>query len=198
MLRLLSRYWWVVTLRGVCAIAIGILALLWPIPAVGVLVLLFGAFAFVDGIIALTTLFLAQPGGARSALLALQGVTGVATGVLTALFTPWVTLVLVYVIGAWAIVAGVFELLAALQFRLGLADELWLILNGVVSIAFGLIVFAVSPWRGAEIIGYLIGFYALFFGFALVGLSLRLRRLRAHFHDSQDSTAGPSQAVTAP
>ncbi len=197
MLRLLSRYWWVVTLRGVCAIAIGILALLWPLLAVEGLVLLFGAFAFVDGAIALATLFLAQPGGGRSALLTLQGVTGVATGVLAAVFPIWVGWLLVCLIGAWAIVAGVFELLAALQFRLGLADELWLVLNGVVSIVFGIIVF-VSPLVGAAIIGYLIGFYALFFGFALVGLSLRLRRLRAHFHDSQDSTAGPSQAVTAP
>jgi uncharacterized membrane protein HdeD (DUF308 family) len=193
MLRLLSRYWWVVALRGVFAIAFGILALVYPLEATGFLVLIFGAFAFVEGMISLMTLFIAQPGGGRSLLLAVQAVAGIATGILAFAFPWWVGWFLVCLIGAWAIVTGVSEMLVALQFRQGLADELWLVLSGMVSILFGVIALT-SYYLAAQIIGFVIGFYAVFFGIGLLGLSFRLWRLRHHF-PKEPNSSGPVVAA---
>lgn len=174
---MLARNWWAVVLRGVAAIIFGVLAFVMPGVTLAVLVLLFGAYALVDGVF---NLIAAVTGHARKAswwALLLEGLVSVAAGLVT-FFMPGLTaLVLVYVISAWAVLTGVFEIVAAIRLRKVITNEVWLAIGGVVSIVFGALI-AFAPGAGALAIVFWIGAYALVFGILLVGLGVRLRRRR--------------------
>jgi uncharacterized membrane protein HdeD (DUF308 family) len=185
MLELFSRYWWTLALRGVLAVAFGAIALIWPTITVGVLVLLFGAYALVDGLFALgTALFGGRLAAGRRGWLLLEGVVGIAAGVVTFAWPAITALALLYLIAAWAIVTGVAEIAAAVLLRRELQGEWLLALGGVVSVLFGLYV-AIWPGRGAVAVAWVIGLYAIVFGVALVALGLRLRQ----YHRSLGATA---------
>ena len=186
MLHALARNWWLVALRGLLAILFGVLALAWPPATVAVLVIFFGAWALVDGIFALGAAVTGYTGGAGPGGLLLEGVAGIAAGILTFLWPGITALVLLYLIAAWAIVTGIFEVVAAIRLRREITGEFWLALGGVISVIFGLFVFF-RPVAAAEVIAMMIGIYALVFGFMMIGLAFRLRRLyhrSAHFTDS--------------
>jgi uncharacterized membrane protein HdeD (DUF308 family) len=164
-----SDHWWVLALRGVAAILFAILAFLWPGLTLAILVVIFGAFALIDGIAALAT-------GVRARLwpLALFGVLGVIVG-LYALFIPGLTaLALVIVIGAWAIVRGVFELIAAVRLRREITNEWFLALSGVVSLLFG-VALMLFPGAGALSLVWLIAVSALLIGVLYLALAFRMR-----------------------
>jgi len=177
MLETLTRYWWAVTLRGALAVLFGILALIWPGVTVVVLVALFGAYALVDGVIALGT---AAFGGARAAgrrgWLILEGVVGVITGIITFAWPGITALALLWVIAFWAIFTGVLEIISAIRLRREMEGEWMLILSGVLSVVFGLLL-AIWPGAGALTLVVLIGIYAIIFGIALIVLGLRMRRV---------------------
>ena len=166
-----SRSWWMLVLRGVLAILFAICAFIWPGLTLGVLVLLWGAFAVVDGVVAI-----ASGISARWWTLAGFGVLGVAAG-LIALFRPGITaLVLLMVIAAWAIVRGVFEIIAAIRLRKELTGEWLLIVAGIASIALGILM-VLFPGAGAVALVWIIGLQALIAGVLLTALGLRLRRI---------------------
>lgn len=180
---LMARNWWAVLIRGIAAVLFGILALFWPQLTLQVLVLLFGAYALVDGIFAIVS-------AVRSASRRrgfdwrsvgwpiVEGLAGIIAGLLT-FFYPGVTaLVLLYFIGAWAIVTGIAEIVQAIELRRVIQNEWLLVVGGVLSIVFGILLF-VFPGAGALAIVWLIGIYAIVFGIVLIGLSLRLRSMRA-------------------
>ena len=148
--------------RGIIAILIGILILVWPRIALTVLVYLFGAFAIVGGIIAVVTaLRYAHEGG--WALLLVEGILGILAGVV-AFAWPGITLFFfVFLIAAWAIVTGVLELVSAFMVPLGAGREWLLGLTGVVSIIFGILI-AIRPIAGLFAIVLLIGIYAIVLG----------------------------------
>lgn len=177
MIATLARYWWVLAIRGVAAILFGIAAFLWPGLTLTVLVLLFGAYALVDGIFAVVGGFTARAEQERWWVLILEGIAGIALGVLTFLW-PYITaLVLLYFIAAWAIVTGVLEVAAAIRLRREITGEWLLGLAGVASILFGVLL-VLLPGPGALALVWLIGAYALIFGIVLVILAFRLRSLR--------------------
>jgi uncharacterized membrane protein HdeD (DUF308 family) len=166
-----ARHWWLILVRGLAAIAFGILCFVWPAISLLVLVLLYGAYAIVDGISAIVW-------GARSRwwLMIAVGVVSVLAG-LIAFFWPGLTaLALVYLIAAWAIVHGVSEIAAALRLRREIHNEWMLIAGGVISIAFGVLI-ASSPGAGALSLVWLIGSFAVIFGILEVALAVRLRSL---------------------
>jgi uncharacterized membrane protein HdeD (DUF308 family) len=169
-----ARYWWVLALRGALAVLFGVLLFAWPALGLVVLVALFGAYALVDGVLALAAaLGQGEDRGHRGAQL-LEGVVGVLAG-LAALVWPGMTaLVLLYIIAAWAIVTGLAEIVAAVRLRAVIDNELWLGLGGLLSILFGLYLI-VLPGAGALAVAWLIGVYAVLFGLALIALALRLR-----------------------
>jgi uncharacterized membrane protein HdeD (DUF308 family) len=170
----LARYWWVVVLRGVLAIALGVLAFVWPVVTLTSLVIVFGAYALVDGVFAL--LSAVRGGGAEPWwLLVLEGGVGIGIGVLT-LVAPGITaLALLFYIAIWAIATGVLEIAAALALRKEIEGEWLLVLGGLVSVAFGALLIA-RPGAGALAVLWLIGGYAIAFGALLVLLGLKLRR----------------------
>src|SRR5262245_39565865 len=166
-----------VVLRGACAILFGVLAFTWPGVTLGALVLLYGAYAFADGVLAFAAAISGSVGKPWWVLL-LEGVVSIAAAG-AAVFYPGLTaIVLLYVIAAWAIVKGVFQITAAIQLRKEIEGEVWLGLAGLASLFFGVVPFA-RPGPGALAVVWIIGAYAIAFGVLLVALGFRLKALKA-------------------
>jgi uncharacterized membrane protein HdeD (DUF308 family) len=163
-------------IRGLIGVAIGIVAIAWPGITIAVLVGIFGLYAVIDGI---TNLMLglsrSQPHG-RSWAHVVQGIAGIVAGVLAFIWPGVTALVLVLFIGAWAIVTGILEIVAAIRLRKVIEREWLLVLSGALSVLFGLLIFA-FPIVGAVGIAWLLGIYAAAAGTVLVALALRMRSL---------------------
>ena len=172
MLSTLAQYWWTLVLRGLAAIIFGILAYVWPGITFTVLVLFFGAYALWDGIFALIAAFRAQ--GERRWALVLEGLVGVAAGLVTFFWTGAATLALLVIIAAWAIVTGIFEIIAAIRLREEIEGEWLLLVSGLLSVLFG-IALAIWPAAGLVAVTWLIGAYAIIYGILLMVLGFRLR-----------------------
>jgi uncharacterized membrane protein HdeD (DUF308 family) len=179
MLHALAKAWWLVLLRGIAGILFGMLAFVWPGLTLVTLVLLYGAYAVVDGAFALVTAFTAAAKPAPTWWLVVVGLLGILAGIATFLWPGVTALVLIFFIGGWAIAHGIFEIIGAIQLRKEIDNEWWLILAGALSVIFGLVVL-IAPGTGALALIWVIGAYSIVFGAMLVGLSLRLRK---HRHD---------------
>src|SRR5215467_9512450 len=116
MIEALKRGWWLLVLRGVCAVLFGILTFVWPGITLVTLVLLFGAYALIDGVLALIKAVTDRSAEGWWALL-IEGLAGILFGILTFAYPGITAQVLLYLIGAWAIVTGIFEIVAALRLR---------------------------------------------------------------------------------
>ena len=172
---MLARRWWAILVRGVAAIVFGVLAFVLPGVTLAVMVLLFGAYAMVDGIFALVAAARGRAAGQPWWALVIEGILSIAAGIVTFAWPGLTALLLVYVIGAWAIITGVLEVVEAVRLRKEITGEFWLALGGIASIIFGLALY-VFPAAGALAVVLWTGVYAMVFGVFLVALSLRLRR----------------------
>ena len=172
-----SRHWWAFLLRGLAAVLFGVLAIAWPGLTLTVLVLFWGAYALVDGVLALVAA-MRTPHDHRWGLV-LEGVAGIGAGLVTFFYPDLTALVLVYIIAAWAVITGVLELFVAIRLRRVIQNELWLILGGVASLVFGFVLFA-APGAGALALVWLIAAYAIIFGVLLIALAFRLHGLGQH------------------
>lgn len=171
----LGQHWKWIALRGVAAVIFGLVAIAWPAIALAVLVLVWGAYAFVDGVFTLLAAARMRESGRPIWPLVLVGLLGVVAG-LVAFFWPALTaLGLLMLIAAWALVTGVLQIIAAIRLRKALANEWWLGLSGALSVLFGVLMIA-NPGAGAVAVAWVIGAYAVFFGVMLVLLALRLRK----------------------
>lgn len=176
MMMVLARNWWAVGLRGLAAILFGLAAFIWPGLTIAVLIILFAAYALVDGIFNVIGSIRAAERGTRWWPLLLEGIAGIVAG-LIAFFLPGLTAVaLVFLIAAWAIVTGIFEIIAAIQLRHAIENEWLLGLSGIVSLAFAILLIA-RPGAGALAIVWIIGAYAIIFGLILLALAYRLHGL---------------------
>jgi uncharacterized membrane protein HdeD (DUF308 family) len=171
---MLSRNWWAFALRGIGAIALGLLAFVVPGPTLVALIAVFAAYAILDGVLA-TVAGAGSPGGPRWWII-FGGIAGIAIGVLT-IFSPGTTAIaLVLLIGVWAIVTGVGEVVSAYTMRAVIDREWLLALSGVVSVVFGFLLL-VAPGSGVLAVLWLIGYYAIFAGVMYLAMAFRLRRL---------------------
>lgn len=166
--------WWSFALRGVLAILFGLVAIVWPDITLGALVILFGAYTLVDGIFAIVGAMLSGRDGRWLPLLVV-GLAGVLVGLVTLIWPGLSALALIYLVAAWAIAIGLFQIVGAFEMRKRITNEVWLILSGVLSVLIGLYI-AVFPGDGAVALVLLIGFYAIVFGVLLIMLGLNLRR----------------------
>jgi len=177
MLDVLSRNWWTFAVRGVAAVIFGILALAMPGIALVVLVFLFGAYAFVDGVFALIGAVREAEAHNRWAHLLFVGIFGILVGAITFFFWQITAFALLYLVAAWAVVTGILELVGAFELRRHLPGDLWWVLAGLASIAFGVLLI-LRPLSGALAVVWIIGIYAIVFGGFLIGLAFRLRGLK--------------------
>lgn len=171
----LSLNWSALAIRGVIAIAFGVLALLMPGLTLAALILLFAAYAIVDGVSHVVT-GIRQRSGGPDGLMILGGIVGIAVGVIAAILPGVTALFLLTLIGAWAIVTGAAEIVAAYRLRKAISGEWLLALQGIISIAFGLYVW-IFPGAGALAVVWLIATFAIASGVILLMLAFRMRSL---------------------
>jgi uncharacterized membrane protein HdeD (DUF308 family) len=176
LLRAMADNWWLLLLRGIAAITFGILAFLWPVLTLLTLTLLWGAYAVADGVFALWGAISGQGGTTGSRVwLAIVGIAGVLAGLLAFAWPGVTALVLLLFIAIWAIVIGVMQIWGAIQLRKEIEGEWLLILSGLLSVAFGVLLL-VQPGTGALAVVWLIGWYAILAGCLYIALALRLKK----------------------
>lgn len=178
LLHKLAKNWWALALRGVAAIVFGILAFAWPGITVVSLVILYGAYALVDGVF---SIFAAISGGTPAPRwwLAVVGIIGILAGLIAFANPVLVGLYLLIFIGIWAIVSGIFEIIGAIRLRKEIDNEWLLILHGLLSVLFG-IVMLVEPVTGALALIWVIGAYAIAAGILMIALAFRLKGHAGH------------------
>jgi uncharacterized membrane protein HdeD (DUF308 family) len=172
----LSRWWWTFILRGLLAIAFGILAFVAPAWGVAILVALFGVWALIDGVATAWTGIRTRTTDRNWWLEILEGAVSILAGLIALVLPGFAAEVLVILIAAWAIVTGVIQIWSAIRLREQIRGEFWLGLAGVASILFGVILLA-FPAAGVLAIVWLIGSAAIAIGIFLAILGWRLRTI---------------------
>jgi uncharacterized membrane protein HdeD (DUF308 family) len=182
----LARNWWKLLVRGVAAILFGVLVWLLPGISLTLLVLSFGVFVVVDGILGAWVAFSGRKEYENWWELLLWGLVGIGVGILT-FVSPGVTAVaLVIFIAVWAIATGVLQIVVAIRLRREIEGEWLLILGGLASVVLG-ILFMLQPGTGALALVWLIGTYAIVFGLLLAMLAFKMRSFRkVAYPDSQN------------
>ncbi|HVN69979.1 MAG TPA: HdeD family acid-resistance protein [Candidatus Binatia bacterium] len=174
MVHVLARNWWMWLLRGIAAVIFGILAYLWPGATWVAIAILFGAYALVDGILAILGTIRAAEAHQTWWPFLVEGVIGILIAGITFYDVRITLMALYWTIAAWAFLTGIFEIVGAVQLRKQISNEIWLIVAGVASIAFGVLMIW-FPMAGALAIIWLIAAYAIVFGIVMIAFSLRLR-----------------------
>jgi len=172
----LSRFWWALVLRGAVAVLFGLIAFFSPGVTLVALVILFGAYAFVDGIAGVILGIKEFGERERWWGTLLSGIVGVGAGIVTFLMPGLTALALLTLIAVWAIMRGILDIVAAIRLRHAIEGEWLLALAGVLSVAFGLLLI-VRPLAGALAVVWWIGAYALLLGVVLIVLGFRARSL---------------------
>lgn len=190
---LISRNWWTLALRGLVAVVFGILAFAWPGMTLLTLVFLFGAYALADGVLALVNAYRAPKGYPRFGRLILHGLFSLAAGILAFVWPGITALALLLLIAAWAIVTGVLEITTAVELRKVIAHEWLMVLGGVLSVLFGLVLL-VRPAVGALALIWWIGSFAIVFGIVLMTLAFRVRRWGQMAHPMTPPAEGTATA----
>jgi uncharacterized membrane protein HdeD (DUF308 family) len=167
-----ASHWWSFALRALLAVIIGILFLVTPGRSLAALVIVFGVWAFVDGLVELISAIALK----QSWQLALAGIVGIAIGVLTFIRPGLTALALYAAVAVWTICRGILEIGVGIELRRTIQNESWMILDGILSIAIG-VMLIVLPAAGVLTLAWLIGIYALVVGGFLFSLALRLRRI---------------------
>ena len=174
---LLAKHWWGFAIRGIVALFFGLAAFIWPRLTLNILVALFGAFVFIDGILSIITAFGHKAEYSQWWLLLLEGVASVLIGIFAFTWPGITALFLILLIAFWALATGILEIVAAIWLRKIIAGEWGLALSGILSVVFSLILL-LRPSAGALAVIWVIGLYAIFFGLLLLYLAFKLRSLK--------------------
>jgi uncharacterized membrane protein HdeD (DUF308 family) len=160
--QLLKNYRTMFLVRGLAAIAFGIIALVWPKLTLLVLVVWFGIFAVISGITAVAVALQNREEHGWGLLL-FEGILGILAGVVALVWPSITALAFLYLLAAWAILTGVFELITPLAFPMSFGRAVLMALAGLASIAFGILI-ALQPASGLLAVVWLIGIYAIVVG----------------------------------
>jgi uncharacterized membrane protein HdeD (DUF308 family) len=180
-----TGHWWALALRGAIAILFGLAALLRPDIALGALILLFGAYALVDGVFAIVGVFGGTRGGTPRWLLLVEGIAGILAGIIAFVLPGLTAILFLYLIAAWAVITGIFEIATAIRLRQQITGEWALIVGGVLSVLFGVILAVIGPVAGLLSLIWLIGIYALVFGILMLITAFQVR--------GRDASSGPDR-----
>lgn len=184
MLELLARNWAWVLVRGVFTIVFGAMAVFWPEITLLALVILFGAYAVVDGV---TAIAMGVRRSSGRGILIVMGVLGVVAG-LVALFWPGISaLALLYLIAIWAIVIGFGSIVSGFGLARDAGGRWLFVISGLAGVVLGIVLLA-NPGEGAVALVVTIGFFAIIWGFFTVFTAVRLRRLAKELDARVDFT----------
>lgn len=161
--------------RGIAAILFGILTFVWPGLSLSVLVLLFGIFATISGVTAVAAA-LRNTKEQGWGFLLFEGILGILAGVIALVWPGITALAFLYLLAAWAIVTGVLELVSPLTFPMSGGRALLMVLSGVISVVFGILI-AARPASGLLTVAWLIGIYAIVLGVMYIVVSFQARAL---------------------
>jgi uncharacterized membrane protein HdeD (DUF308 family) len=171
---ILSGLWWAIALRAAAAILLGVIAIFMPGPTLAAIVIVFGIYAIVDGILAIVAAVRGFRRKERWWPMLLEGLVGIVAGAI-AIFLPGIgALALTYLVAAWALVTGAFEIAAAIRLRKVISGEWLLLIAGLLSIVLAVLV-ALFPGTGALLLVWWLGAYAFAYGVVSLVLALRLR-----------------------
>jgi len=189
--KILSKAWWALLLRGILAIVFAATAVIWPSLTLTVLVIMFGAWALVDGIFALGGAIIHHQG--EWGWLVLEGLVGIAAG-LIAFIAPWTAVfAFLMLIGAWLLITGVLEIVQAIRLRKVLNNEWLLILNGILSILM-VALLVVFPGASTFAFVYMLAAFALIWGVFSIVLAFRVHNVRKDFrHSGQNMGSMPAK-----
>jgi uncharacterized membrane protein HdeD (DUF308 family) len=177
MLNQLAYNWWTVGLRGLLAIIVGVIALFFPVVTLVFLIALFGCFALLEGLFLLVAGIRSRKSNQRWWALILQGILGLGAGALAFLAPMATAIALIYLVAVWAVASGVIEIIAAIRLRKAIEGEWLLILDGAVTIIFGLAL-ALAPNVGLLVWMWMIGGFKLASGILLIILAFKLKKFR--------------------
>ena len=172
----LGRNWWLLLLRGLVAIVFALLTWAQPGVSLAALVLVFGIYVLADGLLGVWSAIAKRRDNRHWWLLLLWGLVGIVVGVMTFIMPGITGLVLLMYIAAWAVITGVLQIVAAIRLRKEIKGEWLMILSGLVSVAFGVLLF-LQPGAGALAVAWIIAAYAFIFGVLMVLLSFKVRKL---------------------
>lgn len=189
MLKAVAANWWVMFLRGIFAVLMGVLAVMWPGITLVSLLFVYGVFVIADGLTAIWIGVMARHERGFWWEMVVGGVIAILAGLVVALWPGMTAIIFVTIIGVFAIARGFVEIFAAIQLRKVIEDEWMLILSGVVSLLFGGMLIA-RPGEGAIAMVLLIGAFMIAVGIMTIGLALRLRHLSKRLHEHEPMAAG--------
>jgi uncharacterized membrane protein HdeD (DUF308 family) len=161
------HYWWSILIRGIVAVIFGIATFIWPGLSLLLLVFFFGAYALVDGVVAVVVSIQERHTMQQWGLLLLEGIIGIVFGVLTFVWPAITALILLYIVAIWAIVTGLFEIAEAFSQRRSRRNEWTMVFAGIVSLVFGILLF-IRPGAGLLSLIWLVAIYAVVFGVLLI------------------------------
>lgn len=171
------RRWWVVLLRGLAALAFGVLAFTWPHLTVTTLVSLFGCYALVYGLFSLIAAFTNRRRDRNRWLLGLEGIVGLTAGIVTLRMPSITVLVLVLLISPWAIATGILRIVEAIRLHEEIAGAIWLVLSGIITLILAMLLIF-RPFSEVAELGWIIAGYAVLLGLLEILLGLDLRSVR--------------------
>jgi uncharacterized membrane protein HdeD (DUF308 family) len=171
---ILSGLWWAIALRAAAAILLGVIAIFMPGPTLAAIVIVFGIYAIVDGILAIIAAVRGFRRKERWWPMLLEGLVGIVAGAIAILLPGIGALALTYLVAAWALVTGAFEIAAAIRLRKVMTGEWLLLIAGVLSIVLAVLV-ALFPGTGALLLVWWLGAYAFAYGVVSLVLALRVR-----------------------
>jgi uncharacterized membrane protein HdeD (DUF308 family) len=170
---MISGNWWALLLRGVAAVFFGLSALIWPGLTLAVLVIIYGAYAVVDGAFAVVA-GLRSPAGTRRWTFLAEGTLGILAGLLALVWPDITAVVLLYIISFWAILGGLLRIMTAILLRREV-EKVWaMVASGALLVLLGVILGAL-PGVGLLSLAWLIGVFALGVGLTLIWLAFRVR-----------------------
>jgi len=175
MLDALKEYWWVLLVRGLLAVAFGLVAVAWPDLTLFWVIMLFGVYVIGDGLAEIWSGFQNRSRHDRWWVEILIGLAGIVAGILIISLPGVTAVVAMYFIAAWMVVMGVLQVIYAIRLRETISNEWLIVLAGVLSVLLGLYFFA-FPGDGAVSLVWLVGVYAILFGVILAIFSFRARK----------------------
>jgi uncharacterized membrane protein HdeD (DUF308 family) len=174
----LTRNWWLVVLRGVLAVLFGLTAFVWPGITWVVLVLMFGIYTLVDGVVAIGTGLSRTKDSPRWWAFLVEGLISIGAAAVALIWPELTAFFMVLLIAGWAVLTGILEIVAAIRLRHEINNEWLLALGGIVSVGLGVLLF-LQPVAGGIAIIWTVAAYAVIFGVLLIALGFRLKNQNA-------------------